>query len=1446
MEGRLAELVPVDAGAHPAWTSGDGFGAPAEGKLFMMRRSSLAACASALALTAGAAAAQVSVSIDDAPDQVAPGETYSVSWTVRSPDPVDLTAVVWGTTPGEWDQVGERLDGPPGQFTTRLTAPSRAGATVHYVVYVATGQTQGVIAERTIAVTQPTPTPPPATGGDVTLTSDPGLAIPDASNAGARDRIAVAEPGTVRGLTVGVDLRHPWRGDLVLRLTSPAGTRVTLFEGGENDSGDDLSGTFGADLRPAEPLSAFAGEPARGGWTLEVVDRQQEDTGVLASWTLSLDLDGQAPPPPAPDLFADVTAAAGLGEMSYGASIGDMDGDGDLDVLGTRIFANQGRLRFDRRARPDLDEGDTLLGSKIADVDNDGDLDLFLVGDRGVRNRFYENRGGLRFVERTAAAGLESTKKSRGACFGDVDGDGFVDLYVCVADGEDLLYRNDGDGTFTEVARQAGVANDRYAMASAMADYDADGDLDIYVVNAPDPSGSNARNLLFENDGSGRFTDVAARAGVAGADDHDGYGLAWGDLDGDGHLDLHVVNFGGSRRNYLFHNRGDGTFEEVALRLGLDNGFEEDNCVTLGDFDNDGDLDIYLSSFGPTRYYENLGGLRFEEKAEAVGFGDVRGFNSATGDLDGDGDLDLYDSGTLYEGRGSRSGHHWLQVALEGTASNRDAIGARLTARAGGLTIVREVSGGQGYNATDAFRQHFGLGRATRVDELVVRWPSGQVETFRDVPADQLLRLREPRRPAPPPTGGPSPGTIETLAGDGGGAPVPGRTFPADASLGGRTWGVARDSSGRTFFGLFDGDAIARLNDDGTATLVMTGLDFPMVFDFAPNDDLLLADQGASRVVLATEASGYRDVRTLLGPQTVSGPGAARYGPNGKIYVADTGNHRIIEVEPDLSGARVVAGGRQGLAGDGGPATRAALNFPIDMDVDARGGLVIADSVNNRLRAVNLNATGTLTVGGVRVAAGEIETIAGVGQAGSRTTRSWEDARAFGGFSGDGGPATRARIDWPFSPRFDSGGRIWFADADNHRIRSIAPDGTITTHVGSARLPQENGFRFIGSRGRDVADGGPADRGDLNRPMDLEVVEEAGGFTLLIGDTDNNRVRIVRGLRLAGATGPAPDRRAPTFAGVTSVRAGGTDTLSVGWSPATDDRSDAAAIRYDVFVARASGGQDLARPTLTTPPGATRATVRGLQPGTRYHVVVRARDAAGNADGNTRELSAVTERPQPQPDRRAPSFAGVRSVAADGETAIVVRWSPADDDRSPAQAIRYLVFVADAPGGQDFQRPTATTSPGATEATIGGLQPGTRYHVVVRARDEAGNTDTNRRERSAETDAPQPRPVTFSRDVLPIFAARCTACHTPGGQGPFSLEDGVAHGNIVGRASFQVPTMNRVEPGDPARSYLLHKLRGTHRSVGGSGQRMPRVGPPLSSDQTEVIRRWIEQGAPND
>ena len=479
---------------------------------------------------------------------------------------------------------------------------------------------------------------------------------------------------------------------------------------------------------------------------------------------------------------------------------------------------------------------ETMVGGLVVlDYDGDGDEDLFFVDGGRLpdyegeepRSRLFRNDGptadgGVRFVDVTATAGIAVRSYGSGASAADYDGDGDVDLYV-TAFGVNELWRNEGDGTFTEQAVAAGVAETKWSASSGFADVDRDGDLDLYVANYVDFALDNHRfcgdekaglrgychpgaydglqDTFYRNLGDGTFRDDTVAAGFEGAAEA-GLGVVFGDLDGDGWQDLYVAN--DADPNFLFRNRGDGTFEDLSLLsgtafgdsgnpeagMGVDLGdidgdghldivvtnFElETNVlyrniggalftdarfatnvaeasllklafgVDLADLDNDGDLDLVVGNghildnaveFNEVSRYaqenqllENLGGGRFRLVA-APGFRDVRVTRGlATGDLDRDGDLDIVmlnsnDLAEIYENR-APTRRDWLQVDLRREDGNRYGIGARLELVAGERRHAEEVRTGSSYLSQNALTLHFGLPEG-RADRLEVRWPDGR------------------------------------------------------------------------------------------------------------------------------------------------------------------------------------------------------------------------------------------------------------------------------------------------------------------------------------------------------------------------------------------------------------------------------------------------------------------------------------------------------------------------------------------------------------------------------------------------------------------------------------------------------------------------------------------------------------------------------------------------
>jgi hypothetical protein len=430
------------------------------------------------------------------------------------------------------------------------------------------------------------------------------------------------------------------------------------------------------------------------------------------------------------------------------------------------------------------------MGACSADYDNDGWADLYVSGAGG--GRLFRNAGGGVFTDTTAKAGVASSEWAASCAFGDIDNDGDVDLYVthyvdfgannnkyCVYSGNtrvychpnvyngvaDRLYRNNADGSFTDVSRPSGIFRpDGKGLGVVFGDYDDDGWIDIYVANDSTP------NFLFHNKGNGVFEETGLLAGVAVGGDGQplaGMGTDMGDADGDGRLDIVVTNLD-RQTHSLYRNLGKGLFANATFESGI--GEATLPFVGFGalfvDYDNDTDLDLAIangdvidniSQFRDSTSYEqrnlllqNDGAGRFRDLAAAAGPGFAIRKPSrslSAGDIDNDGDVDLLvgNVGTapdlLRNDGGNRSSS--LIVKLVGTSSNRDGIGARLKLTVGGKVLVREVKGGSSYLSQSDLRVHFGLAGASRVDRLEIRWPAGEVETLPDLEANQILTVTQ-------------------------------------------------------------------------------------------------------------------------------------------------------------------------------------------------------------------------------------------------------------------------------------------------------------------------------------------------------------------------------------------------------------------------------------------------------------------------------------------------------------------------------------------------------------------------------------------------------------------------------------------------------------------------------------------------------------------------------
>jgi enediyne biosynthesis protein E4 len=481
--------------------------------------------------------------------------------------------------------------------------------------------------------------------------------------------------------------------------------------------------------------------------------------------------------------------------MGGGVAVGDFDGDGHEDIFFTSLpsfnprspeasrsslFRNRGDGTFE-----DVTEAVGLAeiaghpqGALFFDADNNGLQDLYVAAYAG--GQFFRNEGGA-FRDATAEAGLSLEGRCGTAvCFGiaaaaaDYDRDGLLDLFI-VANVEwdmhdpaqvgprrllptfytpqrSFLFRNNGDGTFTDVTAKTGVDNQGgKGLGAVWADFDGDGWPDLYVTN------DMSRNTLYRNNGDGTFTEIAAAAGVNEV--KSSMGVTVGDFDNSGRLDIAITNLKGSKIS-LFRNLGDMRFEYVTDLVGLGPSTRSSGWgIEFVDFDLDGHPDLVMSS-GPVweesegeandLLFRNRGAGHFEDVTVRSGAAGEQVFSRglAVVDADGDGWPDLVFANVhgatprLLRNRAEQP-HRWLQLRLEGTESNRDAVGARVEiVRSDGVRLVQEVRAGSSYQSGSSRALFFGFG-GSKPAEITVSWPSGRVETIGDPPLDRIVQIRE-------------------------------------------------------------------------------------------------------------------------------------------------------------------------------------------------------------------------------------------------------------------------------------------------------------------------------------------------------------------------------------------------------------------------------------------------------------------------------------------------------------------------------------------------------------------------------------------------------------------------------------------------------------------------------------------------------------------------------
>jgi enediyne biosynthesis protein E4 len=429
------------------------------------------------------------------------------------------------------------------------------------------------------------------------------------------------------------------------------------------------------------------------------------------------------------------------------------------------------------------------MGVAVGDYDNDGYEDLYVTAYGG--NKLYHNNGNGTFTDVTQKAGVEGSGWSTSAAWVDLDGDGFLDLVVlryldwdfddiwCGEHKEGyraychpdyfkpvapLVYHNNKDGTFTEIAQKIGLNKPGKGLGVAVADYDRDGHIDVFVAN------DSMFEFLYHNKGDGTFEEVALAAGVAVDQDgrtYAGMGVDFADYNNDGWSDIVVTDLA-NQRYALYQNNGDGTFTYASQNIGVGQMTLTHSGwgVTFLDYDNDGWKDLLIAQGHDLDTIElNYPNLHYREpmllaRNTGRGFVDVSAESGsvfrlpwvargmAIGDLDNDGRLDAVvttNDGPAHILRNETSTqNHWILLKLVGHTSNRDAIGAEVTLLTGSGPQYATVSTAGSYLSASDKRVHFGVGQVRTIQKIEVRWPSGISQTLKDIPADQILQIDEP------------------------------------------------------------------------------------------------------------------------------------------------------------------------------------------------------------------------------------------------------------------------------------------------------------------------------------------------------------------------------------------------------------------------------------------------------------------------------------------------------------------------------------------------------------------------------------------------------------------------------------------------------------------------------------------------------------------------------